>query len=282
MQINGSTKVLGIIGDPIAHSFSPAMQNAAILAAGINAVYLPFHVKTVNLKQAVEAIRSLSLTGVNVTVPHKEDVIPFLDEIDPAAKMIGAVNTIVNRDGRLIGYNTDGLGFIRSLQDDLDFQPSGKKVVLLGAGGAARAAIVSLAQSGVAHILIANRTFDKAEQLAGEFSGHFSGVEITSAELDEQSLIEALKKAHLLVNTTVVGLQGESFPFPIVEKLSADAVLYDMVYAPALTPLQQTAKNHAVSFSDGRSMLVGQGEEAFQLWFETKPPAEIMRLQIVK
>lgn len=135
VKLTGKTRVLGIFGDPVAHSLSPVMQNQALQQAGIDAVYVPFHVTAEQLPQAVASIRSLGLWGVNVTVPHKEAVFPLLDDIDPAARLIGAVNTIVNRNGRLIGYNTDGLGFLRSLAEDLHFSPDGRRILLLGAGG---------------------------------------------------------------------------------------------------------------------------------------------------
>ncbi len=282
MQLNGTTKVLGIFGDPIAHSLSPRMQNAAIEAADINAVFVPFHVRKVELEAAVAAIRSLGLIGVNVTVPHKEAVMPFLDEIDNEAKLIGAVNTIVHLDGRLIGHNTDGRGFLDSLQSDLSFQPAGKNVLLLGAGGAARAAIVALAQATAARITISNRTFGKAEELRAEFSGLFPDTEFVAEPFEVERLQPHLASADLLVNTTVVGLHGENFSLPLIESLSTSAFFYDMVYAPGLTPLQQAASDRGLAFADGRGMLVGQGGIAFQLWFGVSPASDIMRSVIAK
>lgn len=282
MQLNGTTKILGIFGDPIAHTLSPKMQNAAIAAAGINAVFVPFHVKEDVLPGAVAAIRSLGLVGVNVTVPHKESIIPYLDEIDSEAKLIGAVNTVVNLDGRLIGHNTDGRGFLNSLHSELSFLPAGKNVLLLGAGGAARAAIVALAQADVGRIVISNRTYGKAEELVKEFSGHFPDTELIAEPFATEKLQSHLASVDLLVNTTVVGLQGEDFSLPLIETLSAKAVFYDMVYAPVLTPLQQAANDRGLQFADGRGMLAGQGEVAFELWFGTRPASDIMRSVIAK
>ena len=282
MQLDGTTKLLGIFGDPIAHSLSPRMQNAAIEASAINAVYVPFHVSAENLGHAVAAIRTFNMVGVNVTVPHKEGVIPFLDEIDPAASMIGAVNTIVNRDGILVGYNTDAIGFLDSLRTELSFTPAGKNVVLLGAGGAARAAVVALSQAGARYITICNRTFKKAEGLRNEFSGQFPQTGFAVEPLEAEKMNPSLSHADLLVNTTAVGLHGESFSLPLIEELPSGAVLYDMVYNAGLTPLQQAAADRGVPFADGRGMLAGQGEEAFRLWFNIRPAPGIMRSVIAK
>ncbi len=282
MQFDGNTKVLGIFGDPVAHSLSPKMQNAAIEAAGINAVYVPFHIRPEQLQDAVEAIRAIGLLGVSVTVPHKEAVMPFLDEIDSGAQLIGAVNTVVNRDGRLIGYNTDGLGLLKSLDQELGFNPHGKKTVLFGAGGAARAAIVALAQSGVSHLVVGNRTAEKAERLVRGFSGHFPGTSFSATSLESDLLQSALAETDLLVNTTTIGLHGEAFPVRAIKSLSESASFYDMVYTSGLTPLQSDAQGRGLNFTDGRGMLAGQGEEAFRLWFGVQPPDKIMHSQIAK
>ncbi len=282
MQLDGNTKVLGIFGDPVAHSLSPKMQNAAIEAAGINAVYVPFHIRAEQLEEAVAAIRILGLPGVNVTVPHKESVVPFLDEVDTAAQQIGAVNTIVNRHGSLVGYNTDGYGFLDSLEKDVGFHSAGKDVILLGAGGAARAALVALAQSGAGSVVVANRTPEKAAKMVHDFTGHFPNVQFTVTGLETMELEQALAKTDLLVNTTTIGLQGDSFSQPFMSLLPDSASYYDMVYAPELTPAQREAQNRGLKFADGRGMLAGQGEAAFCLWFGVDPPEGIMRRQIAK
>ncbi len=209
MQVDGSTVVLGIFGDPVEHSLSPRMQNAAIAAAGINAVYVPFHVEKGAVGAAVAAVRALGLLGVNVTVPHKEAVLPYLDAIDAEAEMIGAVNTIVNRCGRLIGYNTDGQGFLASLRSDLAFDPGGRKAVVLGAGGAARAAVAALAKAGAAAVTIVNRSRDRAETLRETFRGPFPDTELSVCAMDPEKLEGFVLAADLLVNTTTVGLHGD-------------------------------------------------------------------------
>lgn len=281
MKISGKTRILGIFGDPVSHSLSPLMQNHALEAAGIDAVFVPFHVLPEQLGQAVEGIRALDLLGVNVTVPHKEAVCAHLDDIDPMARQIGAVNTIVNRNGRLCGYNTDGLGFLRSLQEDLALHPRGLRVLLLGAGGACRAALVSLCQAGVAQVTIANRTLARAEALAMEFGQVFGGITIAQSSLKPAALKLVLADVDLIVNTSAAGLKGEAFPgFPWTA-VPAQAAFYDMVYGPGLTPwlTEAQSRNHPVA--GGLGMLAGQGEEAFYLWTGKRPPFGAMRARLL-
>lgn len=277
MQLTGKTRVLGIFGDPVAHSMSPVMQNQALQQAGVNAVYVPFHVSAEQLPQAVAAIRSLGLWGVNVTVPHKEAVCALLDDIDPAARLIGAVNTIVNRQGRLIGYNTDGLGFLRSLAEDLHLNPAGKRILLMGAGGACRAALVSLCQAGASWLGIANRTRSRAEALAKEFEELFPAVSFASFGIEKDELCRASQHIDLLVNTSAVGLQGEAFADLSWEDLPEKVAVYDMVYSRTGTPLVQEAARRGHRTSDGLGMLAGQGEEAFALWTGNKPSIGLMK-----
>ena len=172
-MIRGTTQVYGIIGDPIKHSLSPVMQNAAFAAMDMDAVYVPFHVAPQALGDAIRGLRALAVQGVNVTIPHKEAVCSFLDEIDLDAELIGAVNTIVRRDDKLIGYNTDGIGLVNSLKSDLGVELAGCHVVVLGAGGAARAAIVALAQQGVRAVVVVNRNVDRAVHLVERYLDHF-------------------------------------------------------------------------------------------------------------
>lgn len=279
-EIDGRTSLLGIFGDPVSHSLSPRMQNAALAAAGMNAVYLPLPVADQCLSTAVEALRAFGFVGVNVTIPHKEKVMPLLDAVDAQAQAIGAVNTIVNREGRLTGYNTDASGFIRSLRFDLGFEPKGGKVVLLGAGGACRAAIVALAAAGVAEIVIANRTVARARELVGQLEKHCPGCLLQAERVDSSDLAPHLAQAALLVNTSAVGLHGESFPDWLLNALNKNAGVYDMVYAQQVTPLLQTATAQGRVVADGRGMLVAQGEEAFALWFGAPPPIGLMRAAI--
>ncbi len=278
--VSGRTTVLGIFGDPVGHSLSPVMQNAALRLAGFDAVYVPFHVTAAHLASAVAAIPALGLRGVNVTIPHKEHVCRLLDELDAEAELIGAVNTIVNDDGRLKGFNTDGAGLVRSLREDLDFDPRGRRVLLLGAGGAARAAIVALARAGCARIDLLNRTRARAEDLRSRFQPRFPGTQIATYALGD-SLRALLPEGDLLLNTTSIGLRGEAFAAFPWEAVSARLSLYDMVYRPGGTPLVSQARNRGIRACDGLGMLAAQGELAFSLWMGRMPPSGVMKRRLL-
>jgi shikimate dehydrogenase len=277
MQLSGNADVIGIFGDPVAHSLSPRMQNAAIQASGLDAVYVPFHVTAAQLCDAIAAIRAMSLRGVNLTIPHKEAACLLVDELDEQAKMIGAINTIVNENGRLKGYNTDGLGLLKALKQELGFDVAGKRVMLLGAGGACRAALVALCQAKVAWVGIANRTRKRSQQLIEEFSPKFSGMAFAEYELAPSLLKACQQPADLLINTTSVGLKGESFGFPVVNCLKPAGAVFDMVYASEPTSLYNEAQKQGHAVADGMGMLAAQGEEAFALWFGRAPEALFMR-----
>ncbi len=285
MTIRGTTGILGIFGDPVAHSLSPAMQNAALRQCGIDAVYVPFHVRPQRLEGAVAAVRSLDIRGVNVTVPHKEEICRYLDAIDAEARLIGAVNTIVNRQGTLTGYNTDGLGLLRSLEEDFGFRPEGRRILLLGAGGACRAALVALARAGAAWIGVANRTRSRADALVREFEKKLVGTSFASfasLNLQAEALAAVLPDADLVVNTSSVGLKGEAFAALPLDALNPRASVYDMVYLPGGTPLLRTARERGHRAADGSGMLAAQGEEAFRLWTGVSPPAGQMRAAVLR
>jgi shikimate dehydrogenase len=271
------TRVLMVMGDPIAHSLSPLMHNAALQEAGIKAVYGASRVSKEKIGEALAAIRTLGIWGANLTVPLKEAVIPHLDEIDAAARLVGAVNTVVNRDGKLSGYNTDVYGISTTLKLDLDFVPQGKTAVLLGAGGASRAAIVALCSAGIKCLTIANRSVERAEALVEEFSMVYPQVEFFSCVLIPDVLSLALDGADLLINSTAVGLKGESFADFPWQALSAEAVVFDMVYGANETPLVAAAKEHGHSATSGLGMLAGQGEKAFEVWTGVTPKEGLMR-----
>lgn len=285
MTIRGTTGILGIFGDPVAHSLSPAMQNAALRSCGIDAVYVPFHVRPQHLEGAVAAIRSLDIRGVNVTVPHKEEICRYLDTIDAEARLIGAVNTIVNRQGTLTGYNTDGLGLLRSLEEDFGFRPEGRRILLLGAGGACRAALAALARAGAAWIGVANRTRSRAETLVREFESKLVGTtfaSFSSLNLEAEALAAVFPGIDLVVNTSSVGLKGEAFAALPLAALNPRASVYDMVYLPGGTPLLRTARDLGHRAADGTGMLAAQGEEAFRLWTGVSPPPGEMRTTVLR
>ena len=282
MKLTGKTRVLGIIGSPVGHSLSPVMQNAAIAELGLDYVYVPFPVEPEFLGQAVEGLRRLGVWGWNVTIPHKSSIIPFLDRISPEAELCGAVNTVCREGELLVGYNTDGIGFLASVRADLCYDPRGSSVLLLGAGGAARGAIAALAAAGVACLVIANRTRERGVSLVERFRPVFPGVRFVVSSLATEELSEHLRGADLLVNTTSVGMDGTSFAsFPLSE-LRPVGKIYDMVYVPAETPLLAEAKERGLACANGLGMLAAQGEAAFSLWTGREAPPAVMRRKLLE
>jgi shikimate dehydrogenase len=273
MSVSGSTRILGIYGDPVSHSLSPAINNDALRRAGIDAVYFPFHIRPEDLAEAVAAIRLLGFWGITITKPHKETVLPLLDEVDADAKLIGAVNTIVNSDGRLVGYNMDSPGFRRSLQEDLDFDPRGKRVLLIGAGGAGRAAIVALARAGVAHINIFNRSAQRAELVAAELVPGFGKTRFACGGMEPSLLDAAAAEADLIVNSSAIGFKGDDFDYFPWEHLKPGACFADWVYHRGGTPWLNRARQQGFRAVDGLDILAGQAKEAFSLVTGAPPPA---------
>jgi shikimate dehydrogenase len=275
--ISGQTVICGIIGDPIGHTMSPAMHNAAFKSLGLNYVYVPFKVKSMELRKAIEGIRGLNLRGVNVTIPHKVAVIQLLDKLDPLAERIGAVNTIVNDEGILTGYNTDATGFLQTLRD-LNVEPAEKKVLLLGAGGAARA-IGHILTREKTRVTILNRKQELswAEDLAARLSRNYK-TEVKALELTAENLKKAVNNAEILVNATSLGMSPEIDATPVpAELLRADLTVFDVVYNPLQTRLLREAKAAGAKTIDGLEMLVRQGAVSFEIWTAVKPPADVMR-----
>jgi shikimate dehydrogenase len=277
MLLTGKTQVLGIFGDPVQHSLSPRMQNAAIKVSQLDAVYVPFRVTRAQLCNAVMAVRAMGLRGVNLTIPHKEAACSMVDELDENARLTGAINTIVNDNGCLKGYNTDGQGLLKALKQELGVEVSGRRIMLLGAGGACRAALVALCRSGAAWVGIANRTLERSQSLIAELAGHFTGTTLASFPLSASLSGCCPEPVDLLVNTSAVGLKGETFGFPVTGCVRPGGAVYDMVYGAVPTPLVQEARQAGLAAADGLGMLAGQGEIAFELWFGTAPQQEIMR-----
>jgi shikimate dehydrogenase len=277
MRINGKTKVLGIIGHPVAHSLSPVMHNAAIEALGLDYVYVPFPVAPEDLSTAVSGLRSLGVSGFNVTIPHKTAVMPLLDRISHEAELCGAVNTVKLENGLLVGFNTDGAGLLKSLRDDLDFEPAGAVVLILGAGGAARGALASLCTAGASRIIVANRTRERAETLVETFRDGFGNVSIHIIPLEAGSLEENLKDTDLLLNTTSVGMSGSSFEGLNLAFMGRRGMVYDMVYSPSETRLLADARRNGLACANGIGMLAAQGELAFTIWTGVKPPQGLMK-----
>ncbi|MFC2071895.1 shikimate dehydrogenase [Chloroflexota bacterium] len=280
--ISGKTRICGLIGDPVEHSMSPVMHNAAFRELGIDFLYVPFRVKAEELGKAIEGMRALNIKGLNVTIPHKVNVIGFLDELDPLAEKIGAVNTIVNDDGALKGYNTDASGFLQALLKR-GVEPAEKNVVLLGAGGAARAVSFILAERG-ARLVILNRPeeLDWAKELAGGISQTFSQ-EVAALELNRDNLIGALGKADILVNATSVGMSPNTDETPVTaDLLKPGLVVFDIVYNPIKTRLLREAETAGAKTISGLDMLIWQGALAFEKWTGQKAPVELMQKEAIK
>jgi len=279
LEISGKTKLVGIFGDPVDHTISPAMQNAAFEALGLDMAYIPFHVRkspAYDLKAAVNAVRALNMRGVNVTIPHKEKVLKYLDEVDPDAKAAGAVNTIVNRNGKLVGYNTDGPGYLLSLKEDIGFTVRGKRIVILGAGGAARAILRSALEKRPASIVVANRTLKRAEDLIREFEASYPVV-MKAVGLLDSAIAQDLNNASLVVNTTSIGMKGTGAPDVPLEALPRGSIVSDIVYVPLETAFLNAAKARGLRVHYGLSMLVRQGALTFELWTGKKAPVEVMQ-----
>jgi len=278
--LTGRTRVCGIIGDPIEHTMSPAMHNAAFETLGLDYIYLPFRVRREELQNAIAGMRALNIVGLNVTIPHKVDVIPLLDKLDPLAEGMGAVNTIVNDNGVLTGCNTDAPGFLQTLRSK-GIEPEGKKIVILGAGGAAKGIAFILAGAG-AKLVILNRTASKAEELASQIAQLY-GKSLKAMESSEGNLAEALDGADVLVNTTSVGMVPDVGQTPVAAGLLKPGMtVFDIVYNPRETRLLREAKAAGARAIDGLDMLVWQGALAFEKWTGQEAPFEIMKQAAVK
>ena len=278
--MSGKTRLCGVIGDPIEHTMSPAMCNAAFTQMGLDYGYVSFHVKEEELDKAIDGMRALNIRGLNVTIPHKVAVIPLLDELDPLAEKIGAVNTIANNNGVLKGYNTDASGFLQALLER-GIEPKGEKVVMLGAGGASRAVSFSLVERG-AHLVILNRRLERAEELTGRLSTTLNK-EVKALELVADNLAQVLGEADILVNATSVGMSPDINKTPVPSSLlKPGLVVVDIVYNPIRTRLLREAEAVGAKTVDGVDMFVWQGALAFEIWTGIKAPVELMRAEVVR
>ncbi len=275
MTINGKTRVCAVIGDPVEHSLSPVMHNAAFQKLGLNLVYVAFKVTRNELKDAISGARSLGLRGLNVTMPHKKAVMSYLDETDSTAEAIGAVNTIVNNQGKLVGYNTDGKGAMIALKEN-GISPEEKKLLLLGAGGAAKAIAFQAAQE-VEELVILNRTSEKTEQLANLLCKKF-GKKVKGGALSAEVLKEEMKTADILVNATSVGMHPDVNMSPVpLDLLRRDLCVMDIIYNPFETKLVKDAKAVGAKVVLGLEMLLYQGAVAFEIWTNCPAPVDVMK-----
>ncbi|MEJ8553645.1 shikimate dehydrogenase [Tepidibacter sp. Z1-5] len=271
-MINGSTKLICLIGQPVEHSFSPSIHNCLFEKYDINSKYMCFDVDKKSLKEAVNAMKVLKIKGANVTVPHKVEIMNYLDEIDINAKLIGAVNTIKNDNGRLIGYNTDGMGFVNSVLGK-GYKIEGKNVMILGAGGAARSIAVEIANNRAKSIEIRNRSIDKANNISNTIKENFkSSVKTGNINITK----EDLENIDILINTTSLGLSPKVDQIPIDEtiKVDKDILVCDIVYNPKETRFLKWAKENNLDTLGGIDMLINQALEAFYIWTGVRPDRE--------
>ncbi|MFP3896569.1 MAG: shikimate dehydrogenase [Anaerolineales bacterium] len=269
------SRVVGLIGWPIEHSVSPPMHNAAFDALGLDWCYVPLPVHPRRLQEAVEGIRALGLCGVNATVPHKQALIPLLDELTSAAEVIGAVNTLVVEEDELLGHNTDAGGFMRALRE-AGFPPDGCTSLVLGAGGAARAVVYAL--GGVAdRLIVLNRTPQRAHDLVGTFQRRVPA-RLESGPLETEMVSEAASEVDLVVNATPLGMwpEEDASPWPEEIPFPSGAFCFDLIYNPRETYLMHRARAAGAGASNGLGMLVHQGAEAFERWTGRDAPVKVM------
>jgi shikimate dehydrogenase len=258
--------VAAVIGHPVRHSVSPLLHNAAFRALGLDWVFTAFEVAPGRAAQAAEGARDLGIAGLSVTMPHKADILPALDDLSPVAEALGAVNTVVRQaGGRLFGDNTDGAGFLDALREDEGFEPNGRRCLVVGAGGAARAVVLALAHAGAAEVVVANRTEGRAEDAAA-----------LVPRVARPGTVEEAGDAQLIVNATPQGMAGNAQLAVPAELLGPGQLVVDLVYHPVMTPLVEAAKARGATAVNGLGMLIHQAAHAFRLWTGEDPPLEVM------
>ena len=273
MKIDGYTRLAAVVANPIKHSISPFIHNSAFEATNTNGVYLAWEVDAAELAETVANIRRYQMYGINLSMPYKEQVIPYLDQLSEEACLIGAVNTVVNREGTLIGYNTDGKGFFKSLPS---FKISGKKMVLLGAGGAAKAILAQAILDGVSQIsvFVRSSSMEKTRPYLEKIQ-NATGFRVDLFALEDvQDLQDSITQADLLVNATSVGMDGSSQPIPTSIVLPEKLLVADVIYQPFETPFLKWARNQGNQSINGLGMLLYQAAEAFELWTGKEMPTD--------
>ena len=280
VDITAKTKVLCVIGDPIEHSVSPKMHNAVLKELCLDYVYIAFKVKKENLKEAVQGFKSLGIQGINVTIPHKVDIMQYLDEIDPTAMKIGAINTIKNENGYLKARNTDGEGALKSLLDN-GYNPKGKKITIIGAGGASRAISFFIAQHA-SELTIFDINSELSHKLATNLSQFYS-IPIKSYPLTDEKLKYEIETSDLLINTSPIGMYPKIEESPVSkEMLHQKLTVFDIVYNPIQTRLLKDAKELGCKCIPGIDMFVNQGAIAFEWWTGKKPNIDLMKQEVIK
>jgi len=282
-MITGKTKLLGVIGDPVEHSLSPVMHNAAIAYLNLDYIYLPFPIKQENLPKAIAGFQAIGLLGFSVTIPHKQAIIPLLSQVSPTAKMVGAVNTVVWTQEGWHGTNTDVAGFIAPLKT-LNRDWTKITPVILGNGGAARAVVVGCAELGCPEIRVVGRNKEKLDHFKQSWADSPLHGVVTVHSVDE--LPGLVSATELLVNTTPVGMYPHEEKTPmevgVIEKIQQGAIAYDLIYNPRPTQWLKQAEKQGAIVIDGLEMLVQQGAAALELWLQQQVPVDIMRQALLK
>jgi shikimate dehydrogenase len=279
-MITGKTSVFGIIGDPVEHSLSPGMHNAAFDSVGLDHIYVPFNVKTEELEDAINGARAMGIRGLNITIPHKTEIIKYLDYLDIAAGLIGAVNTIEFGENGAVGHNTDGIGAIRAIEEVTLVKE--KKIMVLGAGGAARAISFQLLLSEAENLVISNRTIEKAQELKDDLVEKLDQ-EVIITDLGSD-LKKELEDTDILINTTPIGMYPNINHKPLVtaDMMHKELIVNDIVYNPLKTGLIMEAEKAGAKTISGIKMLMYQGIESFRIWTGIEPPIEIFQNALLK
>lgn len=280
-RIQGTTTLVGLLGYPLKHSKSPHMHNTAFEALGLDHVYMAFEVQEGHIKEGLDAMRILNAEGCNVTMPHKKKVLEYLDDISNDAKIIGSVNTVKNDNGRLTGYNTDGRGFVKALEEN-NVEFKGKKIVLAGAGGAARAVATQLAYDGAKELVLFNRTLSSAEEIIDNINKNIPTCKGIALEMDEEVLKKEIEDAAILVNCTSLGMKAtiDEAIISSPEALRKDLFVADIVYDPAQTKLLKMAEQAGCRYMNGLMMMIWQGAIAFKIWTGKDMPVDLIKKEI--
>lgn len=282
IERHGARQVVALIGHPIHHSLSPAMHNAAFDKAKLNFVYVPLDVHPKRLKQAMAGVRALGIAGLNVTVPHKETILPFLDDLSKEARLIGAVNTVQRKGDRLIGHNTDGRGFLRAIQSAWGVGLASKRIVILGAGGAARAVAVQAVLEGAAAVTIGNRSASRGRRLLRHLRAIAGRTAIQMVPLPGSALASAIRDSDLIVQATTVGLIARERSLIEAKLFRSHHRVCDLIYRPTETAFLREAQSAGAATLNGIGMLLHQGALAFEIWTGSPAPLQTMETVLIQ
>ncbi len=266
-MVNGKTELYGLLGDPVEHTKSPFIHNTLFNQFNINAIYIPILVNKGGLENAVNGLRAQNFSGFNVTVPYKKDVIRYLDDVANDALLMGAVNTVKNINGRLKGYNTDAEGFVRDFKDGFNASFAQKRVLILGAGGTARALALKLASEGIQHLTIANKTEQNAQNIVNLVKNNYGSI-VSYINPDLSQLKDEIKSSEIIINTTPAGMSTylDSTPFNFEYEFDKNQMVYDVIYSPEKTKFLKQAESFGCKTRNGFGMLINQGVSAFEIW----------------